>query len=349
MHGAFYQQIASKLTKAVYDTEALTQAGNRLIAMAHHALDMKQTETVEQIGQLLISAPLPRQYQSIGHYYKVFCLKRRGEIDQARAGFERLAESPSLPLSFRARALQALGISYSERGDYAEAMPFFSAASTAASPRYGNDPLTTVNAQLITAVFRSVEGDHESSLQILETLRPLVRMLAPHQSLPYYMHANSLAVELGEFGRLEEARQMAEVAVRSPFADLVPEYRETHAEILSRMRRASPSVVSGVDWPQESNNVVAMPIVARPVGASQVGVTQQQPGRVIAYHGWQQPVPEPADHFQETLTAADLEHMSIADKQTALLTVIYSDNVTHHTLDHLLLAAGKITLDGPVN
>src|ERR1041384_7000384 len=113
LHGAFYQQTVSKLIKAVYDTEAAIWVGNRLIALAHYALDTKQTDRVEQISQLLINAPLPRESQSIGHYYGVFCLKRRGEIEQARAGFQRLAEWPSLPLKFRARAIQALGISYS--------------------------------------------------------------------------------------------------------------------------------------------------------------------------------------------------------------------------------------------
>jgi tetratricopeptide (TPR) repeat protein len=322
--------------------------GNRLIAMAHHALDTKQTDTVEQISQLLINAPLPREYQSIGHYYGVFCLKRRGEIEQARAGFQRLAEWPSLPLKFRARAIQALGISYSERGHYDAAMPFFSAAAQVASSRYGDDLLTTVNAQLITAISRSVEGDHENSLRVLENLHPLVRMLAPHQ-LPRYDYANSLAIELGEVGRLEEARHMAEIAVRSPYADLYPEYRETHTEILEKMRRASPSVVFGVAWPQPSSNVVNMPVAARPLVALDANVAGSPPARVIAYHGWQQPTPEQADALQEIFTSGDLEQMSIADKQMALLNVIYSDNVTHHTLDQLIATAAKVTAKAPVS
>src|SRR5689334_7508287 len=173
LHGAFYQQIALKLTKAVYDTEALSWAGSRLIALADHALDMKQTEAVEQISQLLISAPLPREYQSIGHYYQVFSLKRRGEIDQARAGFQRLAEWPHLPLKFRARALQAYGITHLEKCDYDAAAPFFVQAAQAASPEYGNDLLTTMRAQVMMAVLRSREGDHAGSLRLLENLRPL--------------------------------------------------------------------------------------------------------------------------------------------------------------------------------
>src|SRR2546423_5783568 len=131
--GAFYQQIASKLIKAVYDTETLTSAANRLITFADHALILKQTETVEQISRLLIHIPLPQTYQSIGDYYQAFCLKRRGETEQARAGFERLAESPSLPLKFRARAMQAIGSSYSERRRYNEAAHFFIQAAQAAS------------------------------------------------------------------------------------------------------------------------------------------------------------------------------------------------------------------------
>src|SRR5438105_1258747 len=111
-HGAFYQPFASKLIKAVYQTETSTRAGNRLIALADDALNLKQTGAVEQISRLLIHAPLPREYQSVGDYYRVFSLKRRGETEEARAGFQRLAESPDLPLKFRARAIQALGTSY---------------------------------------------------------------------------------------------------------------------------------------------------------------------------------------------------------------------------------------------
>jgi tetratricopeptide (TPR) repeat protein len=359
LHGAFYQQIASKLIKAVYDTDALTRAGNRLIALAHHALDLRQTDTVEQISQILTSAPLPREYQSIGQYYQVFCLKRRGAIDQARAGFQRLADWPSLPLTFRARALQALGISYSDRGQFDAAMPFFVEAAHAASPGHGNDLWTTINTQLITAISRSVEDDHEGALRHLENLQPLVRMLAPRQPLIRYIYVNSLAVELGELGRLEEARRLSEIAVRSPYARVYTEWQETYDEIVAKMRRASPSVIGGVSWPQESHdvgilpvavhNVVAMPVVARPVVSLNANAVSPQPGRVIAYHGWQRPTPEQVDALQEIFTSGDLEQMSIADKQTALLNVIYSDNVTHHTLDQLLATAAKVTAKAPAS
>jgi tetratricopeptide (TPR) repeat protein len=358
-HGAFYQQFVTKLISAVHNAETLQRAGQQLVAMADYALDLKQTDVVEQISRVMINAPLLRQYQSIGDYYQVFCLKRRGQLEQARAGFQRLAEWPSLPLKFRARAIQALGISYSERGDYDAAMPFFLQAAQAASPRHGNDLLTTVNVQLITAIARSVAGDHESSLRHLETLRPLVGMLAPHQLSPRYIYTNSLAVELAEVGRLQEARHLAEVGLRSPYSQHYPEYRETHTEILEKMRRAAPSVVGGISWPQEAredkalpaaaHNVVAMPFAPRPAIAPIAGTVRPQLARVLAYHGWRQSLPKPSETLPETFTPGDLEQMSIADKQTALLTVIYGDDVTHDTLDQLLTAAGKVTTDTPTH
>ncbi|MFL6277904.1 MAG: tetratricopeptide repeat protein [Blastocatellia bacterium] len=357
MHGAFYQQIVAKLIKVVYDTKSLKAAGNRLIAIADQALDLKQTETVEQISRIFTHAPLPRPYQSLGQYYQVFCWKRRGNIERARAGFERLAESFDLPLGFRARATQALGISYKEAGQHDEAVRLFDEAAQIASTRYGGDMVTTVNAQSMMAVYRCGQGDHQGALRHLESLGPLVRTLATSQPLVPYLYINNLAVELAEVGRLEEARRWAEIIARSPYARVYPECRETYDEILAKSRRPSPSVIAGIAWPQEqaevappmATNVVTMPVATRPASTVEANAAPTQPGRVIAYHGWQRCLPEPFDALQESFTYNDLDQMSIADKQRALLDVIYSDSVTHHTLDQLLAAAGRVEADAPAS
>jgi tetratricopeptide (TPR) repeat protein len=353
-HAAFYQQFVAKLIKAVYDTDAFSGVADRLIAIADQALDLKQTETVEHISHLLTTAPLPPEYQGIGHYYHVFCLKRRGEIEQSRAGFQRLAEAPSLPLKFRARAIQALGASYRDSGQHDEAARFFVEAGQAASMKHGSDLLTMVNAQLMIAVTRSVSGDHEGALLHLENMRGLVRLLAPRQLLPRYLYTNSLAVELAEVGRLEEAKQWAEITARSTYVHLYPEWQETYDEVMAKLRRASPSVVAGIAWPEKpaevappraAGNVVILPLAVRPMVAAETVAAPSQPGRVLAYHGWQRSLPEPCDTLQQSFTYNDLDQMSIADKQRALLDVIYSDQVTHHTLDQLLAAAGRVKTD----
>lgn len=362
LHAAFYQQIPQKLIKAVYNTEALKSVGNRLIALADHALNLKQDDQVRQIGDLLAHPALPREYQGIGQYYQAACRKLYGEADQSRLDFQRLAESPSLPLSFRARAIQAIGVSYLDRDQFEEAIRFYSQAAQVALTKPGSNLLVVVNAQLVIAIYRSVSGDHEGALRQLENMRPLVRMLAPHQMLPRYMYINSLAVELGELGRLEEARRMAEIAVRSPYAAVYPEWQETYDDIIAKMRRGA-ALVAGLAWPPNAtsdatlsvtgyvstNNVVTLPVAARPTVAFDALAAPPQPGRVIAYHGWQQPLPEPAEPSHEMFTPEDLKQMSIADKQAALLAVIYSDDVTHDTLDPLLVAAGKAMNDSPAS
>jgi len=359
LHGAFHQQIVAKLIKVVYDTESLKAAGNRLIAIADHALDLRATETVEQISHILTHAPLPRPYQSLGHYYQVFCWKRRGNIERARAGFERLAESFDLPLGFRARAIQALGVSYKEAGQHEEAVRLFVEAARTASTRYGGDMVTTVNAQSMMAVYRCAHGDHQGALRHLESLGPLVRTLAPSQPLVSYLYINNLALEFAEVGRLEEARRWAEIIARSPYVRAYPECQETYDEILAKSRRPSPSVIAGVAWPQApaevavtdsiATNVVALPVATRPASPVEANAAPAQPGRVIAYHGWQRCLPEPSDALQESFTNNDLDQMSIADKQRALLDVIYSDRVMHHTLDQLLAAAGRVKADAPAS
>ncbi|HJQ25954.1 MAG TPA: hypothetical protein VKA60_18695 [Blastocatellia bacterium] len=370
--GAFYQAFAAKLIKAVYDTKARTLIAGQLIDIADRALDLQQTETAEQVSQLLTTVPLPPAYQTIGQYYHIFCLKRRGEVEPARAGFQRLAEAADLPLKFRARAIQALGASYRESGQHDDAMRFFIEAGRAASTRHSGDLLTQVRAQLMIAVYQGMSGDHQGALRHMEAVRPLVRLLIPHQPLMVYFYANGLAVELSELGRLEEARRLTEFIVRSPYADLHPEWRETYDEVAAKRRGPKPSLVAGIaskseagsvksekgtgsglrpspftlhTLRSEATNVVALPLAARPPIATEAVAALQQPARVIAYQGWQRSVPELGDNRQESFTYNDLDQMSIADKQRALLDVIYSDQVTHHMLDQLLIAAGRVKTD----
>lgn len=72
----FYQQFVYGLIKGVRTKQALIQAGDRLIALAEHFYQLRQMQVVEQVSQLLISLPLPREYESIANYYRALCIKR---------------------------------------------------------------------------------------------------------------------------------------------------------------------------------------------------------------------------------------------------------------------------------
>jgi hypothetical protein len=54
-----------------------------------------------------------------------------------------------------------------------------------------------------------------------------------------YDYLNSLAVELAETGRIEEAKDAIGIALRSPFADRYPNWTATRGEIADKERRTS--------------------------------------------------------------------------------------------------------------
>ena len=111
----------------------------------------------------------------------------------------------------------------------------------------------------MTTVVKALEGDHRGALGDLEKMLPLVRIASASQPYAYYDYLNSLAVELGEVGRLEEAKNVSRIVLASPFAPAYPEWRETHEEIEIRGWRASRSVVAFTQGIPEASNIVRLP------------------------------------------------------------------------------------------
>ena len=62
-----------------------------------------------------------------------------------------------------------------------------------------------------------MEGDHKGALRYLESIYPLARMAGSLQPYTYYDYLNTLAVEMSEVGRIEEAHGASEVAVKLSF------------------------------------------------------------------------------------------------------------------------------------
>lgn len=241
--GELYQHVVSALAKASRKIQSLG-IGDRLVRIAEHALGMRQTDIVEQVGQVLTNLLLPRGYRSIGQYYQALAITRRGDLASSTAILERLAISPTTPMRYRARALKAIGGNHLDLGNCDEALCFFLEAGHAASPKYGGDLLTATLSQWMLAVIKSFNGDHKEALQDLERLSSAIRLLAIDQPFIYYSYANSLAVESGELGYMEMARTASRIALASPFACARPEWHETAKEIQQKARRASSSVVA---------------------------------------------------------------------------------------------------------
>jgi hypothetical protein len=106
----------------------------------------------------------------------------------------------------------------------------------------------------MAAVINSKEGNHGDAVGLLENIFPLARQMRSWQPHVYHDYLNSLAVELCEVGRLEEARNISQIVLASPLAPAYPEWRETRDEIELRGWRASRSVVAVTQSISEPEN-----------------------------------------------------------------------------------------------
>ena len=256
-YGGFYQQLASQLLRGVHRETVISELSDSLVKLAEHAHAFRQMATVHDISQVLLRIPSP-QCEAVGRYYQALCVHRFGSGDVARAA--RLIESvaESAPPKYRARALISLGANSYRKGDNQSALARYREASRFVSVSNVYDPYTMFQEQRMFAVIGSDEGNHRGAVALLENLFPLARTM--RSSLPhvYYDYMNSLAVELGEVGRLEEAKSVSRIVLASPFATAYPEWRETGNEIDIKGWRASRSVVGFTRIP-EASNIVRLP------------------------------------------------------------------------------------------
>lgn len=196
-------------------------------------------DAVEQASQIMLALPIADQLEGIAKYYQALSNWRRGDVSTARRSLEAVAEE-STP-QYRARALQIIGLTYHDRGEIDTALSFYIAAGKAS----GNcDFLTQVESHRMIAVIRSCHGDHSRALEHLERLFPAVNAASKAFPVLYYDYLNSLAVELGEVGRVTEAEGALSIALASPFAAAYPEWAETRDEIAAKRKAASRSAVA---------------------------------------------------------------------------------------------------------
>jgi tetratricopeptide (TPR) repeat protein len=255
--------------------------GSRIVQLADHALELRQTENVQVLGEIL--ANMPGNFEYVGQYYKAMCLKRVGLTTQARPLFEQVAQSPLTPLSYRARSLHAIGATYYESGVPLEALRYYSDAGRVGL--YANDLFSMTQSQWMVAVLKSVDGDHKTALGELERLLPCVRLIATAHPAYFYIYSNSLAVERVQVGQVEEARYASRIALASSYANAYPEWRETGDDIERKGYRASRSFVPITQGLQ--HNIIRLP------EREKISVSQGEPARILHYDWKNRMVKEP--------------------------------------------------------
>jgi tetratricopeptide (TPR) repeat protein len=258
---AFYQ----RLLNGIKNYEELSIRILRRIETAHA---FRQVEQVRELARVLIGIPI-RQHQLTAQYYLIWCECREFKYND-EAVLERIIEQSQ---NCKTRALFSRGAFEWYRGNN-EAALYFYLEALKTSPTVSE----YVDLSRTIAVVKGTEGFHKSAIRDLENLFPVVRYAEPRV---YYDYLNTLAVELGEVGRLKEARSASQIALASPFAGAYPEWRETREEIELRGYRASRSRVAVGQRSSESDNLVRLPAPEHSLVAE--WTLPSQPARVLSF------------------------------------------------------------------
>ena len=224
------------------------QLGNRLIRLAEHAHAFRQFDKVKELGQLLANIPI-KSFQAIGHYFLGVAAnsKGNGDQDESKKLFELAVDTA--PDEYKVKAILSLGALSFHKRDFDSALRFYRETIKAGR-------LSAASFQAIRGIstIKSIEGSHAHAVRDLEAILPLIKY-APAQTC--FDVFNSYAVELGETGRIYEARNISRIVLASPFTFAYPEWQET-ANDLKGPNRSLVIIGPSKFIP---NNVLPMPAI----------------------------------------------------------------------------------------
>ena len=220
---------------------------------------------------MLANIPI-KSYQAIGHYFLAvaFNNKGNGDQDEARRLFELVAETA--PIQYRGKAILSLGaVSFNTR-DFDSALYYFKETL-----KMGKVSIASIEAIRGMALLNAIEGCHTQAIKNIESILPIIKHAPAHT---YFDILNSYAVELGETGRKQEARNISQIVQASPFAYAYPEWQQTAEDL----KGASRSFVVIDPSPYIPPNVLPMPAFER--DNAEPPSWAGQPAQVVNYEQW---------------------------------------------------------------
>jgi hypothetical protein len=253
----FYQQLTRRIS-------SVQELGNFLIREAERAQAFRQTDKLKGLGNILANLPLT-EHSAIGQYYLVWCEYRSGQNVQGK--LERIVEQTQ---TYKSKALFSLAAMVTNNGDVEGGARYYLEALELA-----DNPSTFVGAVKGMAILKSMEGFKVSALRDLENISSIVKYANPKT---YYDYLNSLAVETSEAGRNDEAQNISNIVLASPFINAYPEYRETGAEIARRGYKSR----SSIRVKEIPRNIAYLP-EPNPVSDTP---TQSEAARVLSIEDW---------------------------------------------------------------
>jgi tetratricopeptide (TPR) repeat protein len=300
------------------ELEDYTHLGNRLIHLGEQAHAFRQFDKVQEIGLILSNIPL-KQYQPIGLYFLAIAANRKGNGDQekARRLYELVADTA--PSVYKAKAILSLAAVSSNTGDFKSSYYYYNEAIKAA----GFNAIS-IDALKGIAVLKAREGYHAHAVTELESILPYIKHAPPQL---YYDLLNSYAVELGETGRKDEARNISRIVLASPFAPAYPEWQET-ARDLKEPIRSFVSVPSIDPEPVEIETIEAH-------HASE----PEQPATILSFPTLKEaPQPQKPDR----LSPQEISELTTSEKRELILAALRTGTFTPFDYDRFMLMVGLL-------
>lgn len=310
--GKLYQLLVSKIA----DFQRL---GTQLVRQAQAAQAVRQVDRLQELGTMLSSLPVP-EYRLIGQYYLAWCMSRSGK--DAHGLFEEVAEKST---TYRTMALIELGSYEARKGDLDSCIKYYKQAL-----KYSEIPYTAVLASRSIAAIKGLEGFHMRAVKDLDRINALVRYCPVIEQCQY---RNSLAVELGEVGRKEEARNIIQPVIESPLIIAYPEWQDTANE-LKQPDRSFISVPQSISYVEQK----PVEIKTKPAPAKK----EEKPGDVLPFKKLKE-APRPPK--PDVIYQSQLEHMTADQKSQLLMSLILSKAIPNRHINKMLMAAGVVKRD----
>lgn len=221
--------------------------GRSLLQLARHAHANRRFDLLESVCDSITALLPDTPFARTARYHKAHCLRIKGNPEQARV---LLSQSIELaPAEFKARALLTFAGTFFDTGETRELAAFSAEALNASR---GRDILSEAQAVRNLAIANAVEGNHEAALNTLERLLPTMRIIGAFYPVDLLSHLNSLAIELGEVGRVDEANKVIDYILGTPYADRQPEWHNTKLELATKPRKVFAPFTMSLGAPRQS-------------------------------------------------------------------------------------------------
>lgn len=239
--------VRTALDRPMKTQQDLELLGRILIKICRQAHSRLQVDILREASDFLVSLPVRNELRAIGRHYQAQVLHRSGNFDAARFIFEEVATQPETEFPWKAAAIFSAASCYFDRGSLDAAMTLYLESQHVAANQGSVDVLNTLKSQWMLAVIQSVHGDHNSALQSLESIYPLVQYVARTQAAAYYDYLNSLAVEQIALKHFDQAEQLCNVFLSCQFAPNFPNWSETRDELHAAKEAVASTVFINVE------------------------------------------------------------------------------------------------------